>query len=59
MTSTWKLYVNGFFNIDGNEARIILISLEEQKFEYEVCFDISAMNNISEYEVFLLVLQKL
>jgi len=59
MTHTWKLYVDDSFNVDGNEARIVLVSPKEQVFEYEVCFDFPYMNNVSEYEVFLAFLQRL
>jgi hypothetical protein len=59
MTHTWKLYVDGSFNVDRNEAMIVLVSHKEQVFEYEVCFDFPCMNNVLEYEVFLAVLQRL
>jgi ribonuclease HI len=53
MIPTWKIYVNGSFNINESEAGIVFISPKEQVIEYRVCFEFLTMNNISEYEAFL------
>ena len=47
------MYVDGSSNINGSRARILLISLNEQVYEYGVRFEFSATNNMLGYKAIL------
>lgn len=49
----WNLYVDGSSNINGSKVGILLISLNEQVFEYRVRFEFLAINNVSEYKAIM------
>jgi ribonuclease HI len=55
MSSTlyWELYVDGSFNYKGCCVGVVLISPHRQVFEYDIHFEFSTTNNVSEYEVVL------
>ncbi|XP_024162229.1 uncharacterized protein LOC112169436 [Rosa chinensis] len=55
--STWRLYVDGASNKKTSGAGILLISPDEQVYEYAVKFAFKASNNAAEYEALIAGLQ--
>ena len=52
-TLYWELFIDESSNSEDNDARIILVSLHKQIFEYNIQFEFSTTDNISKYEAFL------
>ncbi|XP_024171526.1 uncharacterized protein LOC112177468 [Rosa chinensis] len=55
--STWRLYVDGSSNKKTSGAGILLISPDEQVYEYALKFSFKASNNTAEYEALIAGLQ--
>lgn len=53
----WTMYVDGALSHDGLGVGIILISLNEDRLTYTLCFDFKFLNNEAEYEALLVGLQ--
>jgi ribonuclease HI len=53
MILPWKLYVDESSNINISGVMIVLISLKEHVFEYEVHFEFPTMNNVFDYKGFI------
>lgn len=49
----WALHINGSSSKEGSRIRLILIGLEEQKFEYALWFEFLTSNNKTNYEVLI------
>ncbi|XP_024177714.1 uncharacterized protein LOC112183573 [Rosa chinensis] len=55
--STWRLYVDGASNKKTSGAGILLISPDDQVYEYALKFAFKASNNTAEYETLIAGLQ--
>ncbi|XP_024164300.1 uncharacterized protein LOC112171333 [Rosa chinensis] len=55
--STWRLYVDGASNKKTSGAGILLISPDDQVYEYALKFAFKASNNATEYEALIAGLQ--
>ncbi|XP_024178498.1 uncharacterized protein LOC112184467 [Rosa chinensis] len=55
--STWRLYVDGASNKKTSGAGILLISPDDQVYEYALKFAFKASNNAAEYEALIAGLQ--
>ncbi|XP_024190652.1 uncharacterized protein LOC112194667 [Rosa chinensis] len=55
--STWRLYVDGVSNKRTSGAGILLISSDDQVYEYALKFAFKASNNAAEYEALIASLQ--
>jgi ribonuclease HI len=49
----WKMYFDGFLNIDGAEACVYFISPSGDKLSYVLRIHFKASNNVVEYEAAL------
>ncbi|XP_024182357.1 uncharacterized protein LOC112187701 [Rosa chinensis] len=57
LPSTWRLHVDGASNKKTSGAGILLISPDDQVYEYALKFAFKASNNVAEYEALVAGLQ--